>query len=66
MGGSCEKGKVTACLTLGTEFLDLLTPWSRVLLEKLIGFAASQEITRIYGTPKFITVPTSARHLSLF
>jgi hypothetical protein len=28
----------------------LLTPWSRVLLEKLTGFAASQEIPRIYGT----------------
>jgi hypothetical protein len=44
---------------------NLLTPWSRVLLEKLTGFAASQEIPRIYGTRKFITVPTSARHLSL-
>jgi hypothetical protein len=32
----------------------LLTPWSRVLLEKLTGFAASQ-IPRIYGTQKFIT-----------
>jgi hypothetical protein len=26
------------------------------------GFAASQEIPRIYGTRKFITVLTSARH----
>jgi hypothetical protein len=43
----------------------LLTPWSRVLLEKLTGFAASQEIPRIYGTQKFITVLTSARHLFL-
>ena len=25
----------------------LLTPWSRVLLEKLTGFAANQEIPRI-------------------
>jgi hypothetical protein len=33
----------------------LLTPWSRVLLEKLTGFAVSQKIPRIYGTPKFIT-----------
>ena len=39
----------------------LLTPWSRVLLEKLIGSAASQEIPRIFGTRRFIT---SARHLS--
>jgi hypothetical protein len=43
----------------------LLTPWSRVLLEKLTGFADSQVIPRIYGTRKFITVLTSARQLSL-
>jgi hypothetical protein len=43
----------------------LLTPWSRVLLEKLSGFAASQEIPRIYRTRKFIAVLKSARHLSL-
>jgi hypothetical protein len=35
------------------------------LFENLTGFAASQQIPRIYGTPKFITVFTSARHLSL-
>ena len=44
---------------------DLLTPWSRVLLEKLTGSAASQEIPRIFGTRMFLTVPISARHLSL-
>ena len=43
----------------------LLTPWSGVLLEKLTGSAASQEIPRIFGTRMFLTVPTSARHLSL-
>ena len=43
----------------------LLTPWSRVLLEKPTGSAASQEIPRIFGTRRFLTVPTSARHLSL-
>ena len=43
----------------------LLTPWSRVLLEKLTGSAASQEIPRIFGPRRFLTVPTSARHLSL-
>ena len=50
-----------------TRFIHayLLTPWSRVLLEKLTGSAASQEINRIFGTRKFITVLTSARHLSL-
>ena len=42
-----------------------LTPLTRVLLEKLTGSAASQEIPRIFGTRKFLTVFTSARHLSL-
>jgi len=52
------------CL-LTYSLTNLLTPWSRVLLEKLTGSAASQEIPRIFGTRKFITVLTSARHLSL-
>ena len=43
----------------------LLTPWSRVLLEKLTGSAASQEIPRIFGTRRFLTVLTSARRLFL-
>jgi len=30
----------------------LITPWSRVLLEKLTGSAASQEIPRIFWNPK--------------
>jgi hypothetical protein len=42
------------------------TVWSRVLLEKLtVNFAVSQKIPRIYETRKSLTVPTSARHLSL-
>ena len=43
----------------------LLTPWSKVLLEKLTGSAGSQEIPRIFGTRRLLTVLTSARHLSL-
>jgi len=50
---------------VATKYTYLLTPWSRVLLEKLTGSAASQEIPRIFGTRKFITVLTSARDLSL-
>ena len=30
----------------------LLTPWSRVLLDKLTGFAASREVLRILWNPK--------------
>ena len=33
-------------------FTYLLTPWSRVHLEKLTGFAANQEIPRILWNPK--------------
>jgi len=49
----------------GYECTYLLTPWSEVLLEKLTGSAASQEIPSIFGTRRFITVLTSARYLSL-
>ena len=42
-----------------------LTPHSTVLLEKLTGSAASQEIPRIFGTRRFLAVLTSAHHLSL-
>ena len=51
--------------TTSIQNTSLLTPWSRVLLEKLTGSAASQEIPCIFGTRRFITVLTSARHLSL-
>ena len=51
--------------TVYSKITYLLTPWSRVLLQKLTGSAASQEIPRIFGTRRFLTVFTSARHLSL-
>ena len=43
----------------------LLTPWSRVLLEKLTGLQLVQKFPAMYGTRRFITAFTSARHLSL-
>jgi len=43
----------------------LLTPWSRVLLEKLTGFHLVKKFPAFYGTRRFITAFTSARHLSL-
>ena len=42
----------------------LLTPWSRVLLEKEV-LQLVKKFPAFYGTPKFITVLTSARYLSL-
>ena len=54
---------------MSTRFVDgsgyLLTPWSRVLLEKLTGFQLVKKFPAFYGTRKFITAFTSARHLSL-
>ena len=47
------------------NIIFLLIPWSRVLLEKLTGSAVSQGIPRIFGTRRFLTVLTSAHHLSL-
>ena len=46
-------------------FTCLLTPWNRVLLEKLTGSATNQEIPHMFGTRRFLTVFTSAWHLSL-
>jgi len=43
----------------------LLTPWSRVLLEKLTVSQLAKKFPAFYGTRKFITAFTSARHLSL-
>ena len=65
-------GRVLACLLtylltyLITYLLTyLLTPWSRVLLEKLTDLQLIKKFPAFYRTPKFITVLTSARHLSL-
>ena len=48
-----------------TGLLLLHTPWSRVLLEKLTGFQLVKKFPAFYGTRRFITAVTSARHLSL-
>ena len=44
----------------------ILTPWSRVLLEKLTGFQVVKKFPVFYGTRKFITAFKSVHHLSLF
>ena len=48
-----------------TEITYLLTPWSRVLLEKLAGLQLVKKFPAFYGTRRFITALTSVRHLSL-
>ena len=51
--------------TLWLEFDYLLTPWSRVLLEKLASLHLVKKFPTFYGTRRFLTALTSARHLSL-
>ena len=43
----------------------LLTPWCRVLLEKLTGLQLVKKFPVIHGTRRFIPALTSVRHLSL-
>ena len=46
-------------------FTYLLSQWNRVLLEKLAGFQLVKKFPAFYGTRRFITAFTRARHLSL-
>jgi len=43
----------------------LLTPCTRVILEKLTGLQPVKKFPAFYGTQRFITAFTSARQLSL-
>ena len=45
--------------------VDLLTPWCRVLLEKLTGLQLVKKFPAFHGTRRFITALTSVRQLSL-
>ena len=42
----------------------LLTPWCRVLLEKLTGLQLVKKFPAFHGTRRFITALTSVRHLN--
>ena len=56
---------VCICLIPSYLLIYWLTPWSRVLLEKLTGFQLVKKFPTFYGTWRFITAFTNARHLSL-
>ena len=43
----------------------LLTPWCRVILERLTGLQLVKKFPALCGTRRFITALTSVRHLSL-
>ena len=48
-----------------SECNHLLTPWCRVLLEKLTGLQLVKKFPAFHGTRRFITALTSVRHPSL-
>ena len=43
----------------------LITPWNKVLFEKLTIFQLVKKFLAFYGTPRLITAVTSVRYLSL-
>jgi len=49
----------------GVSFYYLLTPWYRVLLEKLTGLQLVRNFPAFHGTRMFVTALTSVRHLPL-
>ena len=55
---TCFKG-----ISIWVYILYLLTPWCRVLLEKLTGLQLVKRFPAFYGTRRFITAFTSFRHM---
>jgi len=65
--GQIQANILACCVYLLTYLIltYLLTPRSRVLLEKLTGFHLVQKVPAFYGTRRFITAFTNPRDLSL-
>ena len=61
----CVVSFPTSMFGLCSKLTYLLTPCSRVLLEKLTGSQLVKKFPAFYGMRRFITEFTSARHLSL-
>ena len=61
----CMRHIVIYGLSGCTILTYLLTPWCRVLLEKLTGLQPVKKFPAFYGTRRFITVLTSVSQLSL-
>ena len=62
---SHSEGHETVCTSAFHKDTYLLTPWSRVLLQKLTGLQLLKKFPTFQGTRRFITALTSVRHLSL-
>jgi len=65
----CKYLKKSNCVVRRHTYLlvtSLLTPWCRVLLEKLTDPQLVKKFPTFYGTRRFITAITNACHLSLF
>jgi len=63
---NCERRLLVAsCLSVCFIATYLLTPWYRVLLEKLTGLQLVKKFPAFHGSRKFITALTTVRHLSL-
>ena len=63
-GGKTLGPRITTIRT-GHLKTYLLSPWCRVLLEKLTGLQLVKKFPAFHGTRRFITALTSVRHLSL-
>jgi hypothetical protein len=62
----CEKRhEYDSGCTVTLSVITKLTPWSRVLLEKLTGSQILKKYPAFYGTRRFITTFTTACLLSL-
>ena len=59
--------KMPASITLKARIptVNLFTPWSRVLLDKVTGSQLVKKYPAFYGTRRFITAFTSAHRLSI-
>jgi hypothetical protein len=61
--GECEVSGLSE--TYFQEGITKLTPWSRGLFEKLTVSQLVKKFSAFYGTRRFMTAFTRARHLSL-
>jgi hypothetical protein len=61
----CIESSARKLFIKGIVVTYLLTPWSRILLEKLICSQLVKKFLTFYEVRMFITALTSARHLSL-